>query len=330
MAIYIDPPLWPAHGTLWSHLVSDTSYAELHAFAAQAGFPRRSFDLDHYDVPAGSYERVVAQGALPVSTREVVHRLRDSGLRIKSAHRAAMRPIARLEYLNDQWAQLHFALSGERGNDGLADLGDWNSLGKDLLSRWGEQHRSYHTVTHLEDVLLALNLLSIRGEVIAPVTLLAAWFHDSIYTGNAVSDENASAELAVSSLAAAGVSSSLALRVGEFIVTTTPGISGAPVTTPLAHLLDSDLAIFGASQKRYGNYAVAVRAEYAHVPDSDFRAGRATILRSYLERPTIYQTQCAQELWEERARTNLAAEIYSLESPVRPVWIIATPLSEAL
>ena len=47
MAILIDPPLWPAHGTLWSHLITDTALAELHSFAAHLGIPRRAFDLDH-------------------------------------------------------------------------------------------------------------------------------------------------------------------------------------------------------------------------------------------------------------------------------------------
>jgi hypothetical protein len=51
MAVLIDTPRWPAHDTLWSHLVSDTSLDELHEFAARMGIPRRSFDLDHYDVP---------------------------------------------------------------------------------------------------------------------------------------------------------------------------------------------------------------------------------------------------------------------------------------
>lgn len=313
MAIYIDPPLWPAHSTAWSHLVSDTSYAELHAFAARAGFPRRSFDLDHYDVPESQYKHAISHGALPVNTRELVHRLRSSGLRIKQANRNAMRPRVRMEYLHDQWAQLHPVLADEYGNDGLADLGAWQSLGCDVLVRWAERHRSYHTARHLEDVLLALNLLGIRGETIAPVTLLAAWFHDAVYTGNTASDELESANLAVSSLTAIGISPALSRQVGDFIVATTPGISGVKISTPLTHLLDSDLAIFGASPKRYRNYALAVREEYAHVAEPDFRSGRAKILRNYLDRPTIYQTQPAQDLWEQQARINLAAEIQSLE-----------------
>ncbi|MGI8415272.1 MAG: DUF4031 domain-containing protein, partial [Nakamurella sp.] len=52
MSVLIDPPRWPAHGRVWSHLVSDASLDELHAFAGTAGIPERGFDRDHYDVPA--------------------------------------------------------------------------------------------------------------------------------------------------------------------------------------------------------------------------------------------------------------------------------------
>lgn len=78
----IDPPTWPAHETVWSHLVSDLSYAELHDFAARAGVPRRAFDHDHYDVPQARYDELVALGATPVTGRELVLRLIRSGLRV--------------------------------------------------------------------------------------------------------------------------------------------------------------------------------------------------------------------------------------------------------
>lgn len=81
MAILIDPPRWPAHGTLWSHLVSDTSHEELHAFAERAGIPRRAFDLDHYDVPLERYHELLALGAEPTPSAELVRRLIASGLR---------------------------------------------------------------------------------------------------------------------------------------------------------------------------------------------------------------------------------------------------------
>ncbi|WP_309096068.1 DUF4031 domain-containing protein [Streptomyces sp.] len=81
MTIYIDPPTWPGHGRLWSHLVSDVSYDELHTFAARVGVPRRAFERDHYDIPAQRYAEVVAAGAVEVSSREVVRLLHGSGLR---------------------------------------------------------------------------------------------------------------------------------------------------------------------------------------------------------------------------------------------------------
>ncbi|GHE00189.1 DUF4031 domain-containing protein [Streptomyces alanosinicus] len=81
MTLYIDPPAWPGHGRLWSHLVSDVSYDELHAFAEKLDVPRRAFDRDHYDLPAHRYADAVAAGAVEVGSREVVRLLHASGLR---------------------------------------------------------------------------------------------------------------------------------------------------------------------------------------------------------------------------------------------------------
>ncbi|MBN3928786.1 DUF4031 domain-containing protein [Streptomyces verrucosisporus] len=81
MTVYIDPPEWPGHGMLWSHLVSDASHEELHTFAAALGCPRRAFDRDHYDVPAHRYERAVRLGAVEVGSKELLRRLTEAGLR---------------------------------------------------------------------------------------------------------------------------------------------------------------------------------------------------------------------------------------------------------
>lgn len=89
MAVLVDPPLWPRHGRRWSHLVSDTSLDELHAFAARAGIPERGFDLDHYDVPDSMHDELVALGAEAVGTRELIRRLRASGLRVPARDRPA-------------------------------------------------------------------------------------------------------------------------------------------------------------------------------------------------------------------------------------------------
>jgi hypothetical protein len=85
VSLLIDPPAWPAHGRIWSHLVSDESFDELHEFARAVGLPDRGFHRDHYDVPAELYEQVVDAGAIAVSSRDLVARLKASGLRRRRA-----------------------------------------------------------------------------------------------------------------------------------------------------------------------------------------------------------------------------------------------------
>lgn len=79
--IVIDPPAVHRYGRTWSHLASDTSLIELHAFARAQGIPERGFDRDHYDVPAEHHAAMVAAGAVEVTSRELVILLRRAGLR---------------------------------------------------------------------------------------------------------------------------------------------------------------------------------------------------------------------------------------------------------
>ncbi len=146
VTIFIDPPAWPAHGRLWSHLVSDDSLDELHRFAAHHGVPRRGFERDHYDVPGEAYDRLVAGGAVPISSRELVARLRDTGLRrrkaLAPARRAVGNALLRPPRLHPGDAVGVVATSGvvpeERLRVGMARLESWGlrvQLGQHVLGR---------------------------------------------------------------------------------------------------------------------------------------------------------------------------------------------------
>ena len=87
MTVLVDDPIWPAHGRLWAHLVSDADLAELHAFARAQSVPERAFDRDHYDVPAEMIPRLVAAGAEQIGGKELVRRLIASGLRVPARDR---------------------------------------------------------------------------------------------------------------------------------------------------------------------------------------------------------------------------------------------------
>jgi hypothetical protein len=89
MAVLIDHPIWWFKGRRWSHLVSDVSYDELHAFAERSGIPRRGFHGDHYDVPEEYVDDLIAAGATVTPSRELLRRLRGAGLRLSPAERRA-------------------------------------------------------------------------------------------------------------------------------------------------------------------------------------------------------------------------------------------------
>ncbi|MFI7482797.1 DUF4031 domain-containing protein [Kocuria sp. M1R5S2] len=297
MPVYIDPPLWPAHGTHFSHLVSDTSYDELHAFAERLGVPRRAFDEDHYDVREALYGDAVAAGAVPVDGRELARLLVRSGLRVP----ARARPDRLARVLMNRWRHRfpgHVA------------------LGQELVDRWGEPHRHYHDRSHLLAVLEAVDLLH-PGSGLAPgrvgAVVLAAWYHDAVHRGRAGHDERDSAALARDRLGAAGFPSRVVAEV-ERLVLLTAGHRCEPEDTAGAVLLDADLAVLGGAPDRYAAYAADVRREYAHVPDPAFAAGRLGVLEGLWRQQPLYRTATAQRLWGPAAARNLGAEIASLRA----------------
>lgn len=332
MAVLVDPPLWPAHGTLWSHLVSDASLAELHTFAADAGLPARSFDLDHYDVPASRHAELQHRGALAVDAGTLVRRLRSSGLRRTERERTGQ-----VEGLRAAWAALApggpagpRGSAGPGGSDGSAgpdgSVGStadaWPAVGEDLLARWGEKGRLHHGRTHLREVLDAVDLLVTDGATPEQTrrASLAAWFHDAVHSSGrrhddplprGVTDEQASADLARDALTGRVTTEVRDDVVRLVLLTATHRPEAGDAVGAL--LCDADLAVLGASPARYADYAAAIRVEYAHVPTHVFRPARAAVLEQLLEGP-LFHTTAGRRRWEEPARTNLSAEITALRA----------------
>lgn len=157
----IDPPSWPAHGRLWSHLASDTSYEELHAFADRLAVPRRAFEGDHYDVPADRYDALVSAGALPVASRDLLRALQGSGLR--RPKRKGERVIASGPVGEHLWWDLIASrlaapvpspvvvlVQRSRGPEVLAGSGDdgWDLLSLDAARAAGADVAGAHLCAH--------------------------------------------------------------------------------------------------------------------------------------------------------------------------------------
>ncbi|GAA1749212.1 DUF4031 domain-containing protein [Kocuria aegyptia] len=297
MPVYIDPPLWPAHGTHFSHLVSDTSYEELHEFADRLGVDRRAFDRDHYDVRESQYHAAVAAGALPVDGRQLTRVLVRSGLRVPA--RARPDRIARV--LLRRWTTRFPAHP---------------ALGEQLVDRWSEPHRHHHGPAHLLAVLEAVDVLrpgAGLGPARSEALVLAAWFHDAVYRGRPGADERESAELARTLLGAAGFSEPLVAEVQRLVLLTL-GHRVVDEDTAGAVLLDADLSVLGADPAAYAAYAAGVRKEYAHVPGPVFAQARLRVLEDLRARQPLFRTPEARRRWGPAAARNLEDEIGRLRA----------------
>jgi len=185
--------------------------------------------------------------------------------------------------------------------------------GADLMARWSEPARRYHTTRHLVEMFWALEELEEAGEIDerqGSVARLAAWFHDAIYHPQAGpgSNEADSALLARDTLPKLGISPEDADVIKRLIALTAG--HDADVQEALdAAFQDADLWILSAPPQRFDDYCSQVREEFAHVPDTAYRLGRAAVLEPFLHRDTIYCTSRARHAWETPARVNLGREL---------------------
>jgi predicted metal-dependent HD superfamily phosphohydrolase len=179
----------------------------------------------------------------------------------------------------------------------------------DLISRYSEPHRKYHTPRHLDECFAKLPEVSHLAEHPAEVEV-ALWFHDAIYDTQSDKSEARSAELASSKVLAADGSEESAARIAKLILATKH--AAVPSGTDARIVVDVDLSILAASAGRFDEYEQQVREEYSWVPEFLFRKERARILKEFLTRPSIFNTQIFLNRYERQARANIERSIAQL------------------
>lgn len=191
-------------------------------------------------------------------------------------------------------------------------------LGADLLVRWGEPSRRYHTSRHLVEMFWALEELEDAGEINdreCAVARLAAWFHDAIYDPEAKpgANEADSAVLARATLQQLGIGDD-DVDVVNRLIRLTAGHDADGEEPIDAAFQDADMWILSAPQERFDGYCAEIRKEFAYAPDGAYRQGRAAVLEPFLHRDTIYRTSHALHAWEMPARINLGRELTRLRA----------------
>jgi predicted metal-dependent HD superfamily phosphohydrolase len=192
-------------------------------------------------------------------------------------------------------------------------LARWNTnlpqqqeLGENLITRYSEPHRRYHTTKHLLHVLTMIDQLADDHDIF--LVRLAAWFHDAVYAipAGQVSNEEASARLALRELSRVGLEQEDLNQIARLVRLTETHVPGP--RDPEGELLcDADLAILASDPSDYADYVAAVREEYAQLPEEGFLAGRLAVLTELADRE-IFRTAKGRQL-TDAARVNLTAEL---------------------
>ncbi|MBS43948.1 MAG: hypothetical protein CMH83_12455 [Nocardioides sp.] len=178
-----------------------------------------------------------------------------------------------------------------------------------LLAAYAEPTRGYHDQRHLTEVLDRLDELAAAGVAFDRTTVeLAAWFHDSVYDGERDAEERSAtwAEIELPGLVDDATVADV-VRLVRLTETHDP----EPDDLDGCALVDADLGILAADDARYAEYVAAVRREFAHLEDDEFREGRYAVLAHLLDAERLFHTAHGRQ-WEERARANAGAELTRL------------------
>ena len=195
-----------------------------------------------------------------------------------------------------------------------------------LEAAYAQPHRRYHTRAHIDDCLAKLAAVPALSDPDRRLLTWAICWHDAVYDPTRGDNEEASAVLARQDLPALGTTAAQIDEVCRLILLT-KGHAVAAGDRLGALMVSIDLSILGADPADYDAYAVAIRAEYGHVPDAAFRAGRRRVLLGFVEAPAIFPDPDFRARFEAAARANLAREIAALAE--KPTASAATPPSPA-
>lgn len=189
-------------------------------------------------------------------------------------------------------------------------------LWQDIAARYGEPQRAYHTLDHLKQLFAQFE--QIKHHLNEPhLITLALHYHDVIYNPRRLDNELKSAEHAMESLDPY-LSVEQCQHIYALIMMTATHqidkLANEDKTSDAAYLLDMDLSILGAPWSEYQVYAQAVRQEYRHIANEDYRTGRIAVLQKLLAHPALYLTTYYYNRFEVQARKNIKNEISLLRA----------------
>lgn len=177
---------------------------------------------------------------------------------------------------------------------------------EELRRRYAEPHRHLHVWSHVARLLAEAEDIA-AAVADRPAFILAALFHRAVFDRRRADAAERSVAL-MRELAGRGAPAArlaraealiMALARQELPPTRDPSLRG-----DAALLLDMDRAPLGDDARAFDTHEAAHRAEYAHMTDDAYAAGRAAELRLLLWRERIFHTDRYFLARERQARRN--------------------------
>lgn len=188
-----------------------------------------------------------------------------------------------------------------------------------IKARYCEPVRFYHTLEHIEDLIIVLEPYK-SGIADLPCIILALFFHDIVYDPKSSLNEEKSAELFVEmftgKLTADHLDKNLIPKVVSYILATKTHYSENTADRDLNIFLDIDMSILGREHQEYAEYSLKIFKEYSHMEVPIFKEARAKFLRNIIMGDRkIFCTEEFRSTMEDQAMKNLVWEVSEVLEP---------------
>lgn len=186
---------------------------------------------------------------------------------------------------------------------------------QELRRRYAEPHRRLHVWPQVAAMLAEAEEIA-AAIADRPAFILAVLFQRAVF--DRARPDGAERSIALMRDLAGGLATPPRLARAATLISALarqelPETRDASLRGDAALLLDMDRAPLGAAPAAFAAHAAAHRAEYAHMKDESYAAGRAAELRLLLWRDRIFHTDRHVLAYERQARRNVAGLLARLE-----------------
>ncbi|HUV22322.1 MAG TPA: hypothetical protein VMZ32_11060 [Gammaproteobacteria bacterium] len=185
--------------------------------------------------------------------------------------------------------------------DGASD--DSTAIYQRLLAGYGEPHRHYHTLEHIQHCIGMFE--DCKQLISEPDALeLAIWFHDVILVAGRPDNEAMSAKLYLE-ISATVHRDEIRQLIARLIMATLHNGDQLDDADSI-YMVDIDLSSFGLPWDHFLRDSLNLRAENPQLDDEDYQLNQTGFQRALLARPRFFLSDYFHDRYERQARDNLA------------------------